>query len=223
MDLKKIIEFNVKTDWKDVLLAFPGLNEISVALTQEVERRKAICPPNALIFNAFNHFNVKDLRVVILGQDPYHTPDVANGLAFSTSPVKKTPPSLVNIYKEVKRCYPEYDIPKNGDLSAWADQGILLLNTALTVREHEANSHSKMWQTFSNYIIRYISTNTEGKIFILWGGNARAKKMLIDDEKHEIMTSGHPSPLSIKHFENCGHFKKINDLLEVSKDKKINW
>ena len=164
------------------------------------------------------------MKAVILGQDPYHEPGQAHGLCFSVKDGVKLPPSLQNIYKEI-----ENDLgikePNNGNLTKWAKEGVLLLNTTLTVREHLANSHSKCgWAWFTDNVIKLISDNTENTVFILWGGNARSKVPLIDSKKHLILQTVHPSPLSaFNGFFGCKHFSKTNEYL-VSKGKKpIDW
>ncbi len=176
------------------------------------------------IYNCFRFTPVSDLKVVILGQDPYHEPNQAHGLCFSVKEGVKLPPPLVNIYKEI-----ESDLgikePNCGNLTKWAREGVLLLNTTLTVREHLANSHSKCgWGWFTDSVIKLISDNTENVVFILWGGNARSKVPLIDTSKHLILQCAHPSPLSaFNGFFGCKHFSKANDYL-ISKGKKpIDW
>ncbi len=176
------------------------------------------------IYNCFRFTPVSDLKVVILGQDPYHEPNQAHGLCFSVKEGVKLPPSLVNIYKEI-----ESDLgikePNCGNLTKWAREGVLLLNTTLTVREHLANSHSKCgWGWFTDSVIKLISDNTENVVFILWGGNARSKVPLIDTSKHLILQCAHPSPLSaFNGFFGCKHFSKANNYL-ISKGKKpIDW
>ena len=176
------------------------------------------------IYNCFRFTPVSDLKAVILGQDPYHEPNQAHGLCFSVKEGVKLPPSLVNIYKEI-----ESDLgikePNCGNLTKWAREGVLLLNTTLTVREHLANSHSKCgWGWFTDSVIKLISDNTENVVFILWGGNARSKVPLIDTSKHLILQCAHPSPLSaFNGFFGCKHFSKANDYL-ISKGKKpIDW
>lgn len=176
------------------------------------------------IFNALKYTSYKDTKVVILGQDPYHDQGQAHGLAFSVKPNIPTPPSLLNIYKELNN---ELDlfIPNNGYLISWANQGVLLLNTVLTVKAHMANSHkNKGWEIFTDNIIRYLNKRDEPIIFVLWGANARSKKGLIDTSKHFILEAPHPSPLSAhRGFFGCNHFKKINEILEKLNKEKINW
>ena len=182
-------------------------------------------PKGAEIFNAFNHCTFDDLKVVIIGQDPYHGPNQANGLCFSVNNGIPHPPSLVNIFKEL-----ETDLgilhPKSGDLSAWAKQGVLLLNATLTVRAHQAGSHQgKGWETFTDAVIQTVSEYKTNVIFLLWGGFAKKKSKLIDTTKHHILNSGHPSPLSANRGYWFGnkHFSKTNKLLVAQGKKIINW
>lgn len=176
------------------------------------------------IFNALKYTSYKDTKVVILGQDPYHDQSQAHGLAFSVKPNIPTPPSLLNIYKELNNELGIF-IPNNGYLISWAKQGVLLLNTVLTVKAHMANSHkNKGWEIFTDNIIRYLNKRNEPIIFVLWGANARSKKRLIDTSKHYILEAPHPSPLSAhRGFFGCNHFKKINEILEKLNKEKINW
>lgn len=182
-------------------------------------------PEKENIFAALNYCNFNDVKVVIIGQDPYHGMGQANGLCFSVHDKIKHPPSLVNIFKEI-----ETDLgssyPESGDLSCWAKQGVLLLNATLTVREAEAGSHQKKgWEEFTDAIIKRISEEKEGVVFLLWGGFAKKKVKLIDTKKHHILTSGHPSPLSANRGYWFGnkHFSKTNEFLQVKGLKKIEW
>lgn len=176
------------------------------------------------IFNSMKHTAFNDIKVVLLGQDPYHNVGQAMGLSFSVPKGMDKPPSLVNMFKELKE---ELGIPiaKSGDLTPWANQGVLLLNTVLTVRAHQANSHKgKGWEFFTDSIIKKISDNRENVVFLLWGANARSKKPLIDTKKHLILECAHPSPLSAYNgFFGCGHFKKANDYLEKHNIKPVDW
>ena len=176
------------------------------------------------IFNALKYTSYKDTKVVILGQDPYHDQGQAHGLAFSVKPNIPTPPSLLNIYKELNNELGLF-IPNNGYLISWAKQGVLLLNTVLTVKAHMANSHkNKGWEIFTDNIIRYLNKRDEPVIFVLWGTNAREKKKLINTSKHYILEAPHPSPLSAhRGFFGCNHFKKINEILDKLNKEKINW
>ena len=176
------------------------------------------------IFNSMKLTSFKDIKVVILGQDPYHEAGQAMGLSFSVPKGEKIPPSLVNIYKEIQS---EFNIkmPNCGDLTGWAKQGVLLLNTVLTVREHLANSHkNKGWEEFTDGIIKKISKEKENVVFLLWGSNARSKKALIDTDKHLVLETVHPSPLSAYNgFFGCNHFIKANKYLEEKNIEPIDW
>ena len=176
------------------------------------------------LFNCFRYTPLSELKAVILGQDPYHEPNQAHGLCFSVKKGVTIPPSLVNIYKEI-----ESDLgikePACGDLTKWAESGVLLLNTTLTVREHQANSHSKCgWAWFTDSVIKLISENTQNVVFILWGGNARSKVPLIDASKHLILQCAHPSPLSAYNgFFGCKHFSKANEYLIKCGKQPVDW
>ena len=182
-------------------------------------------PPGKQIFNAFEHCNYEDVKIVIIGQDPYHGIDQAHGLCFSVNDEIAHPPSLINIFKEI-----EQDLgipyPKSGNLIKWADQGVLLLNATLTVRAHQAGSHQKKgWEVFTDSVIKAISQNKNKVVFLLWGGFAKSKIKLIDTKKHCILTSGHPSPLSANRgfwFGNK-HFSKANSFLEENGLNEIKW
>ena len=190
------------------------------------EYRTQTCyPPENQIFSAFNHCAFDDLKVVIIGQDPYHGVGQANGLCFSVNDEFAHPPSLINIFKEL-----ETDIgksyPKSGNLEHWAKQGILLLNATLTVRAHAAGSHQKKgWETFTDTVIKTVSDNKEGVIFLLWGGFAKKKVKLINTDNHNILKSGHPSPLSANRGYWFGnkHFSKTNFLLEQAEKESLRW
>ena len=185
---------------------------------------RTIYPSMFDIFNSMKITAFKDIKVVLLGQDPYHNEGQAMGLSFSVPKGKELPPSLVNMYKEINA---ELGVPisKSGDLTSWAKQGVLLLNTVLTVREHQPNSHKgKGWEVFTDSIIKKISDKKQGVVFLLWGANARSKKSLIDASKHLILESVHPSPLSAYGgFFGCGHFKKTNEYLASIGKTPIDW
>ena len=182
-------------------------------------------PPGKEIFAAFDHSHFENTNVVIIGQDPYHGPNQANGLCFSVKSGIPHPPSLINIFKEI-----EGDLgipyPRSGDLGAWADQGVLLLNATLSVRAHQAGSHQgKGWEVFTDAVIKILSRQKSGLVFLLWGGYAKKKSALIDQQNHYILTSGHPSPLSANRglwFGNK-HFSKTNDLLRKLGKNPIDW
>ncbi|ACD22962.1 uracil-DNA glycosylase [Clostridium botulinum] len=192
-------------------------------LAQEY-KTKTIYPDMYNIFNALHYTAFDDVKVVILGQDPYHGPNQAHGLSFSVNPGVRTPPSLLNIYKELKDdigCY----IPNNGYLKKWADQGVLLLNTVLTVRAGEANSHKNIgWQIFTDNIIKVLNTREKPIVFILWGNNAIRKEELITNPKHHIIKSVHPSPLSASRgFFGSKPFSKTNEFLKNDNEIPIDW
>lgn len=226
-----ISEINkLNTNWKDILLNIDNeelikLNDFLTLQKETYEPDLLILPRTELIFNAFNFFNFNELKVVILGQDSYHSIDKktnkphAMGLCFSVPNGTSIPPSLKNIYKELNNDIEDFNIPNHGDLTCLAEQGVLLLNSSLSVLQHNAGSHMKHWKKYTDNIIKYISENSNGVVFILWGNFAREKKKLIDINKHHILESGHPSPFSVKTFLNNKHFSKCNDLLE----NKINW
>ncbi|NNE31449.1 MAG: uracil-DNA glycosylase [Winogradskyella sp.] len=192
----------------------------------KTEYQKFQCfPKGSQIFNAFNHCAFSDLKVVIIGQDPYHGIGQANGLCFSVNDEVKHPPSLINIFKEIEKDI-SVTYPVNGNLEPWADQGVLLLNATLTVRAHEAGSHqNKGWEIFTDTVIKVISEHKNNVVFLLWGGFARKKKKLIDTTKHFVLESGHPSPLSANRGYWFGnkHFSKTNSLLEQAGLSAIEW
>ncbi len=182
-------------------------------------------PPGKEIFAAFDHSNFDDTKVVILGQDPYHGIDQANGLCFSVRDGIQFPPSLINIFREIENDIGK-PVPETGNLERWADQGVLLLNATLTVRAHQAGSHqNKGWETFTDRVIETISKDKENVVFMLWGGYAKKKSKLIDSSKHLILTSGHPSPLSANRGYWFGnrHFSRANQYLEQKGLNPINW
>ena len=184
---------------------------------------KLILPPISKRFAAFDKCKLKDVKVCIYGQDPYHTRGVANGLCFSVERDIKIPPSLKNIFKELDD---DLGIKKeSGDLSSWAEQGVLMLNSALSVRESCANSHAKLWKKLTDSIIQHISNECEGVVFILWGNFAKEKQKFIDQDKHYILTSTHPSPMSANRggFFGCKHFSKCNKILLENNKVLIDW
>ena len=186
---------------------------------------RVIYPSMYDIFNALKAVSYEDVKVVILGQDPYHEPGQAHGMCFSVKPGVPVPPSLQNMYKEIADEYPGWPIPEDGYLQKWADQGVLLLNAVLTVRAHQANSHrGKGWEVFTDRVISLLDERTDPVIFLLWGRNAREKKALIRSPQHVLLEAAHPSPLSAYNgFFGCGHFKKANELLEQWGKEPINW
>ncbi len=185
---------------------------------------KVIFPPENIVFNAFEKISENNLNVVIFGQDPYHGAGQANGLAFSVNKGVKIPPSLRNIFKELHSDL-GIPIPEHGDLTDWAKQGVLLLNTILTVEEGKPGSHQNIgWERFTDAIIKKISTERDGVVFILWGNYAKNKIKLIDSNKHLILQAAHPSPLSAyQGFFHCKHFSKTNSYLMKLGKKPIDW
>lgn len=187
-------------------------------------KTKQIFPPAKLIFNAFEHTPFDRVKVVILGQDPYHGDGQAHGLSFSVNEGVRTPPSLVNMYKEINRDLGT-PIPKSGNLTHWAEQGVLLLNATLTVVAHTAGSHQgRGWETFTDAAIKKLADERENLVFLLWGAYAQKKAALIDDKKHLILKTVHPSPLSAhRGFIGCGHFSKTNEYLKSKGLEPIVW
>lgn len=202
----------------------PYFKEIIRFLKTEKEAGKIIYPPGSLLFNAFNLTPLNKVKVVILGQDPYHGKGQAHGLSFSVLDGIKPPPSLGNIYKELKADI-GMEIPTHGNLTSWAEQGVLLLNTSLTVRDGEPMSHAKIgWAKFTNAVIEIISAQKEHVIFILWGKFAQEKKALINTDAHFVLQSAHPSPLSAHTgFLGCKHFSLTNEILGKIKSSPIDW
>lgn len=217
---------NLNNDW-DELLKEEFKKDYYLKLREFLKKEyseRIIYPNMHNIFEALKHTSYKNTKVLILGQDPYHGENQAHGLAFSVQPGEKTPPSLLNIYKELNSelgCF----IPNNGYLIPWADQGVLLLNTALTVRAHEPNSHKgKGWEIFTDEIIKILNNRKDPVIFILWGANARSKKALITSNHHYILESPHPSPLSARRgFFGCNHFLETNKILKSIGKSSIEW
>jgi uracil-DNA glycosylase len=190
---------------------------------QEYQNYK-VFPPGKEIFNAFWHCPLSAVKVVILGQDPYHGPGQAHGLSFSVKPGVPFPPSLLNIFKEIKADIGT-DMPPNGDLTRWADQGVFLLNATLTVRANQAGSHQNQgWEQFTDEVIRVINRNQEHVVFMLWGAYAQKKSELIDPKKHLILKAPHPSPLSAhRGFLGCRHFSQANQYLKKNGIEPIKW
>ena len=187
---------------------------------------KTIYPPAKDVFNAFRYTELKDIKVVIIGQDPYHGPNQAHGLCFSVLPGVKTPPSLVNMYKELAQDIPGFEIPDHGYLKSWAEQGVLLLNTVLTVEQGKAHSHAKTtgWETFTDRVIQAVNDHCEGVIFLLWGAHAQKKGKVIDRNRHHVLMAPHPSPLSAhRGFFGCKHFSQANQILLEKGHTPINW
>ena len=186
---------------------------------------QVIYPPQADVFNAFKLTELENLKVVILGQDPYHGPNQAHGLAFSVRQGVRVPPSLQNMYKELALEYPDFQIPQHGCLESWANQGVMLLNTVLTVVATQPNSHRHLgWEQFTDKVIASISEQCQGIVFLLWGSHAQKKGRHIDRNRHFVLDAPHPSPLSAhRGFLGCGHFKQANELLVKQGKAPINW
>jgi uracil-DNA glycosylase len=201
------------------------MKSLRAFLLEEKQSGRIIFPKNADIFNAFNHTPFKDVKVVILGQDPYHGAGQAHGLAFSVQKGVSIPPSLKNIYKELETDLPGYKRPEHGSLMEWADRGVLLLNSTLTVRAHEAGSHQgKGWERFTDQAIRMLSEQREGLVFLLWGKFAQNKGDLIDKTRHSILKAAHPSPFSAHTgFLGSRHFSQTNSLLVERGLEPIDW
>ena len=212
--------------WDEVLedeFEKPYFKELLEKVDEEYSKYK-VYPPRGKIFSALTNCDINDIKVVILGQDPYHEEGQAHGMCFSVLPGVDIPPSLKNIYKEIQTEY-GFAPPNHGYLMSWAKQGILLLNTTLTVREHQANSHSTYgWQKFTDRVIQEVNKKEEPVVFLLWGRNAISKQKFIDENKHLVLTSAHPSPLSAyQGFLGNGHFKKANEFLKIQGKTEINW
>jgi uracil-DNA glycosylase len=221
------MDVKINESWKQELkseFTKPYFLQIVNFLKTEKEAGKVIYPPGKLIFNAFDSTPFDNVKVVILGQDPYHGPGQAHGLCFSVQDGVPPPPSLVNIYKEINSDIGA-PIPRSGNLTKWANQGVLLLNATLTVRAAEANSHSKIgWQDFTNAVIRKVSEDKTNVVFLLWGKFAQDKQVLIDESKHLILKSAHPSPLSAHNgFLGNKHFSKTNEYLVKNGKDPIDW
>ncbi|MDD3026382.1 MAG: uracil-DNA glycosylase [Aliarcobacter skirrowii] len=213
--------------WEDII-DLEKQKDYYKSLEKEINKRyetTTVFPEKQNIFKAFSLTKLENLKVVILGQDPYHGFGQAQGLAFSTPSNIKNPPSMQNILKEIENDLGKKSICEDGDLTPWAKQGVLLLNTILTVEEAKPKSHHNLgWEVFTDNIIKYISDNCEDTIFILWGSPAISKTKLIDIKKHHILTAPHPSPLSsYRGFFGCKHFSKTNDILKSLNKEAIIW
>lgn len=214
--------------WKDVLgqeKQQPYFQHIMQYVQAERDAGKAIYPPQEEVFNAFRLTELDQVKVVILGQDPYHGPGQAHGLCFSVKSGVKTPPSLQNMYKELAQDISGFQIPNHGFLQSWAEQGVLLLNTVLTVEQGKAHSHAKIgWEDFTDRVVATLNEHRQGLVFLLWGSHAQRKGAMIDRQKHHVLSAPHPSPLSAhRGFFGCGHFSKANQLLESQGFSPINW
>jgi len=214
--------------WLNLLgeeLEKPYMKELKSFLLEEKQKGFTVYPKGADIFNAFNHTPLDKVKVVILGQDPYHGQGQAHGLSFSVQKGIAVPPSLKNMYKELAEEFPDYQIPNHGELTSWADQGVLLLNATLTVRAHEPGSHQKRgWEIFTDYVISELAAKKSGLVFLLWGKYAQQKESLIDSAKHHILKAAHPSPFSAYNgFFGSNHFKLANEILVKEGLTPIDW
>ena len=217
---------NIEESWKKVLLdefQQPYFAELKQFLVEE-KKKYTVYPPGPLIFNAFNKTPFDKVKVVLIGQDPYHEPGQAHGLCFSVQDGVPHPKSLINIFKELHDDV-GFEIPVNGNLEKWTEQGVFLLNATLTVRAHAAGSHQNHgWERFTDAAISKLSLLREGLVFLLWGNYARQKEALIDTSKHYILSTVHPSPLSAhRGFFGCKHFSKTNEILRKLGKTEINW
>jgi len=225
--MSQVDRVKLEDSWKAALQSEfeqPYMKELGAFLRSEKAAGRIIYPPGPLIFNALNSTPVDQVRAVILGQDPYHGAGQAHGLCFSVQPGVAPPPSLQNIFKELKRDL-NLDIPRHGYLQHWADQGVLMLNTSLTVEQGMAGSHAKMgWQRLTDKIIEVVSERCSNVVFMLWGAHAQSKAKLIDPTKHLLLKSVHPSPLAAhRGFVGNGHFSRANQFLKQQGKEPIDW
>jgi uracil-DNA glycosylase len=221
------MDVKIEDSWKEILkqeFDKPYFQQIPLHLKTEKLQGKTIYPPGRLIFNAFNTTPIDKIKVVIIGQDPYHGPNQAHGLCFSVQNGVPAPPSLINIFKELQDDI-GMAIPRHGNLTKWAEQGVFLLNASLTVRAGEPMSHSKIgWAMFTDTVIKKISDHNKHVVFLLWGKFAQDKKILIDETKHLILKCAHPSPLSAyAGFFGCKHFSKANAYLISKGIDPVDW
>ncbi|TQV89173.1 uracil-DNA glycosylase [Aliikangiella coralliicola] len=216
------------TSWSDILAAEKQQDYFKQTLQYVAERRAqgvTVYPPKEEVFNAFKVTPLEQVKVVIIGQDPYHGPNQAHGLCFSVKPGIAPPPSLVNMYKELANDITGFEIPQHGYLQPWAEQGVLLLNTVLTVEQGQAHSHKHLgWELFTDKVIQGLSDQGEGLVFLLWGSHAQKKGNTIDTSKHHVLKAPHPSPLSAhRGFFGSKHFSKANELLMAQGKTPIDW
>lgn len=217
----------IEASWKAALndeFQQPYFQAVAQYLRQAKGAGKIIYPPGPLIFNAFNTTPFDQVKVVILGQDPYHNPGQAMGLSFSVPKGISVPPSLRNMYKELHDST-DFAAPQHGDLTSWAEQGVFLLNAMLTVEKNKPSSHRDIgWQNFTDAVIKTLSKEKEQLVFLLWGAFAQKKRTLIDESKHLVLASPHPSPFSAhRGFLGNGHFRKTNEYLEANGKAPVNW
>ena len=221
------MDVQIESSWKRVLAGEfekPYFTSLADTLHKEKKSGKVIYPPGPLIFNAFNLTPFDKVKVVIIGQDPYHNPGQAEGLSFSVPHGTPCPPSLQNIYKEIRSDLGLDLSGKDGSLEGWARQGVFLLNAVLTVRAGQPTSHSGIgWAEFTDAVIRILSERRSGLVFLLWGNFAKSKKQLIDLSKHYVLEAAHPSPLARGAFFGCRHFSKTNDILLKQGLQPIDW
>ncbi len=227
MELLRNMSIQLESSWKAVLeseFEKPYMKELKNFLKSEKQQYQ-VFPPSNLIFSAFEHTPFDQVKVVILGQDPYHNVGQAHGLSFSVPKGVGIPPSLRNMYLELSEDIPGFQIPNHGDLTPWTRQGVLLLNATLTVRAHTAGAHQgKGWEAFTDKAIAELSAHRSGIVFLLWGRYAKNKAAIIDYQKHHILTAAHPSPFSANNgFFGCKHFSKANALLKQQGLAPINW
>lgn len=220
-------QIKIEESWRQRLLSQfqqPYMQQLRDFLKQQKALGKIIFPKGTEYFNAFNLTPFEQVKVVILGQDPYHGPNQAHGLCFSVQPGVALPPSLLNIFKELQRDL-NIPMPNHGNLTHWAEQGVLLLNAVLTVEQGKANAHQgKGWEQFTDAVIRELNDHREGIVFMLWGSYAQKKGQFIDRKKHCVLQAPHPSPLSAhRGFLGCGHFSKANDYLKKRGLEPIDW
>lgn len=220
------MDVKIEESWKRVLapeFEKPYFQDLVRQLHEEKRAGRVIYPPGPLIFNAFNLTPFDKVKVVIIGQDPYHGPGQAEGLSFSVPHGIPLPPSLVNIYKEIENDL-GVQLHKDGSLRGWAEQGVFLLNAVLTVRAGQPTSHSRIgWAEFTDAVIRTLSDRREGLVFLLWGNFARSKGALIDTSRHSVLEAPHPSPLARGAFFGCRHFSKANQILAAQGLSPIDW
>ena len=220
------MDVKIEESWKRVLapeFEKPYFQELARQLHEEKRAGRTVYPPGPLIFNAFNLTPFDQVKVVIIGQDPYHGPGQAEGLSFSVPHGMPLPPSLVNIYKEIETDL-GVTLHKDGSLRGWAEQGVFLLNAVLTVRAGQPTSHSRIgWAEFTDAVIRTLSDRREGLVFLLWGNFARSKRELIDTGRHTVLEAAHPSPLARGAFFGCRHFSQTNRILQSQGLAPIDW
>jgi uracil-DNA glycosylase len=218
-------DVQINEEWKTVLREEFDKDyfENLVAFLRKETQRTTVYPPGTTIFKAFNNTPFSEVKVVILGQDPYHNPGQAMGLCFSVPKAFRTPPSLRNVYKELKADL-NIEPASHGDLTHWSKQGVFLLNAILTVQKNKPASHRKKgWEQFTDSVIQTLSAKKKGLVFLLWGNYAKNKKSLIDETKHHVLTAAHPSPLARTGFLGCKHFSKTNEILLKQGMQPIDW